>query len=958
MCNFRKILRIILLILAIVISSASLIAQVITTIPVFPIDNDSVTVIFDATQGNGELKDVSPPIYAHTGVITNLSSSPTDWKYVIAPWNQNIPKALMTPLGNNKYQLKIKPTIRGFYGVPVNEQILKMAFVFRNSNGSKVGRNADGSDIYADVYPPVTSVRIILPTDKNLYLHQNDTIAVYALSPLADTMKIFVKNILVKTSAGSGITDTLLANNFGQDWIKHWVRILAKNDTASAADSFSYTVIPSPPVADLPPGMVDGINYIDSATVLLSLYAPYKNNAFVIGDFNNWQIDSNYYMNITSDGTRYWLRIDNLIPKQEYIFQYLVDGNLRIGDPYADKVSDPDDKYISPNTYPGLLPYPAGKTTGIATYLQTDQDPYQWNNNPFIPPAVTGLVIYELLIRDFTLAHDYPSLIDTLDYLKNLGVNAVELMPIMEFEGNISWGYNPDYVFAPDKYYGTKNGLKQFVEAAHSKGIAIILDIVCNHQFGNSPLVKLYWDSQAQHPAANSPWFNQIPKHPYNVGYDFNHESVNTKTYMERLVKYWITEYHVDGYRFDLSKGFTQRNSYPNNVALWGQYDENRIAILYNYAYQIRSVKPDAFIILEHFADNSEEIVLSANGMMLWGNMNGAYTNAAGGWNSNSNSDLSWVSYKTRGWVQPNLVGYMESHDEERIMYKNITSGNSSKPPYNIKDTTTGLKRIALAANFFYTIPGPKMLWQFGELGYDYSINYPTGNSDSRLTPKPIRWDYYNQWRRRYLNNVYAALINLKKTLPVFETSDYTIDLGPAIKRLWLRHPSMDITILGNFDVTDQAVVPNFTKTGMWYEFYTGDSLDVQNQNAPLPFKAGEYRLYSTVHLAKPLFTGIEPATVPSSSLHVLIYPNPSGQIFNIVMDIEKAVRVNFTVYNMHGVIVKVICNTELPAGKNSLKWDTGDRSTGKLPPGIYFYHFNAGNTNETGKMILIQDHY
>jgi|GEM_PF-6509430 len=79
MCNFRKILRIILLILAIVISSASLIAQVITTIPVFPIDNDSVTVIFDATQGNGELKDVSPPIYAHTGVITNLSSSPTDW---------------------------------------------------------------------------------------------------------------------------------------------------------------------------------------------------------------------------------------------------------------------------------------------------------------------------------------------------------------------------------------------------------------------------------------------------------------------------------------------------------------------------------------------------------------------------------------------------------------------------------------------------------------------------------------------------------------------------------------------------------------------------------------------------------------------------------------------------------------------------------------------------------------
>lgn len=932
-------------------------AQVIVTVPGFPVDNDSVTIIYDASLGNGELKNVAPPIYAHTGVITNLSTSPTDWKYVIAPWNQNIPKALMTPLGNNKYQLKLKPTIRNFYGVPAGEQILKMAFVFRNANGSKVGRNADGSDIYADVYPPEMSVRIILPANKNLWLRQNDTIAVSALSPLADTMKIYFNNALVKTSAGNGITDTLLANNFGQNWVKYWIKIVAKNDTATAADSFSYTILPPSPVADLPPGAAEGINYINPTTVILTLFAPEKQHAFVLGDFNNWQIDSGFYMKITPDGKHYWLQLNNLTPKKEYIFQYLVDGNLRIGDPFADKVSDPDDKYISQSTYPGLLPYPTGKTTGIATYLQTGQDPYPWNNTTFTPPAITDLVIYELLIRDFTAKHDYPSLIDTLDYLKRLGVNAIELMPIMEFEGNSSWGYNPDFSFAPDKYYGTKNGLKQFVEAAHAKGIAVILDIVCNHHFGNSPLVKLYWDSQAQRPASDNPWFNPIPKHPYNVGYDFNHESTETRTYMERLVRYWLTEYHVDGFRFDMSKGFTQRNSYPNNVALWGQYDASRIAILNNYANYIRSVKPEAFIILEHFADNSEEIELSGNGMMLWGNMNGSYINAAGGWNSNNYSDLSWVSYKKRGWAQPNLVGYMESHDEERIMYKNITSGNSSKPPYNVKDTTTGLKRIELAANFFYTVPGPKMLWQFGELGYDYSINYPTGTSDSRLTPKPIRWDYYKQWKRRYLNNVCSALINLKKTLPVFETSDYTIDLGPEIKRLWLRHSSMDITIAGNFDVTDRTVVPSFTKTGMWYEFYTGDSLDVQDQEISISFKAGEYRLYSTVRLTKPLFTGSEPATLPSSTRHVFIYPNPSGSVFNIIVDLEKPAPVNLAIYNIYGMTVKVICNTELPSGRNSLKWDAGDRSAGALTPGIYFYHFQAGNITETGKMILNQDH-
>jgi hypothetical protein len=292
----------------------------------------------------------------------------------------------------------------------------------------------------------------------------------------------------------------------------------------------------------------------------------------------------------------------------------------------------------------------------------------------------------------------------------------------------------------------------------------------------------------------------------------------------------------------------------------------------------------------------------------------------------------------------------MESHDEERIMYRNITSGNSTKPPYNIKDTTTGLKRIELAANFFYTIPGPKMIWQFGELGYDYSINYPSGTSDSRLSPKPVRWDYYSQWRRKYLNNVFSALINLKKTLPVFKTSNYSIDLSKEIKRVWLKHSSMDITVLGNFGVTDQDVIPGFTKTGMWYEFYTGDSLEVTEPNDPLPFKPGEYRLYSTVRLEKPPFTGIEPDSLPSLQQTVQIYPNPSGSVFNIVIDLKKPSKVNLTVSNLYGQTIKVICDAGLPAGKNTFIWNAG---AGHLVSGIYFYHLRSGNVSETGKLIL-----
>ena len=133
--------------------------------------------------------------------------------------------------------------------------------------------------------------------------------------------------------------------------------------------------------------------------------------------------------------------------------------------------------------------------------------------------------------------------------------------------------------------------------------------------------------------------------------------------------------------------------------------------------YAIRSYY--AYLILEHFADNSEEIVLSNYGFMLWGNLNYSFNQNTMGYASGS--DVSWLSYKTRGWNSPHVVGYMESHDEERLMVKNLAYGNSNGG-YNVKDLSTALDRQEAASVIFYGIPGPKMLWQFGELGYDKSI--------------------------------------------------------------------------------------------------------------------------------------------------------------------------------------------------------------------------------------------
>lgn len=214
---------------------------------------------------------------------------------------------------------------------------------------------------------------------------------------------------------------------------------------------------------------------------------PRKNNTFILGDFNNWEYDDSGFMYRTPDGKRYWKTLSNLTAGQEYIFQYVVDGSIGSETRMLKKYLIHGTINSSVNQpIRGILPYPGLKTQGVATVLQTNQPGYTWEVENFEAPAKTDLVIYELLVRDFLGKHDYQTLIDTLNYLKNVGINAIELMPVNEFEGNLSWGYNPNYYFAPDKYYGPKNDFKKFIDECHKAGIAVIIDLVLNHSFGTS----------------------------------------------------------------------------------------------------------------------------------------------------------------------------------------------------------------------------------------------------------------------------------------------------------------------------------------------------------------------------------------------------------------------------------------------------------------------------------------
>jgi len=859
----------------VLLAAANTFSQIITVNPPLPNDQNNVEVIFDASLGSGGLKGFTGDVYAHTGVITNLSTG--SWTHVKAEWGVNIPDCKLTSLGNDKWKLVIGPSIRVYYNVPAGEVILKLAFVFRSGvqvGGSWLeGKTSTGGDIFYDVYPSSIGVQITNPSASFIFGNLNETINVEASSVFADSTLLYVNGLKVAGTITNQVTYTLTASSYGQ------FQVIAKAKTATEAayDTLFYYVRPAVTVAELPVGMKDGINYLSSTSVLLSLYAPLKSFVYAVGDFNDWRPDESTYMKRTPDGKRYWIQIDGLISGKEYVYQYMVDGNIFIGDPYAEKVSDPwNDKYIDNATYPGLISYPSDKAQGVATVLQTSQQPYTWTSTSFTPPANQDMVIYELLIRDFTTKHSFQSIIDTLSYLKTMGVNTIELMPVNEFEGNLSWGYNPNFYFAVDKYYGSAKDLKRLIDICHQKGIAVVLDMVLNHSFGTSPYVKLYWDAANNRPTAESPFYNPVAKHDYNVGYDMNHESADSKNFASRVLKYWINEFHIDGYRFDLSKGFTQKNTL-GDVGAWGGYDATRIAILSAYYDTIVKANPKSVLILEHFADNSEEKVLAEKGMMLWGNMNYAYGEAAKG--IINNSDLTYASYTSRGWTKPNLVTYMESHDEEREMYRCIKDGRASGN-YNIQDTATALQRAGLTATFLLTIPGPKMIWQFGEMGYDYSINYPSGTSTSRLDNKPPRWDYMSNPDRQKLYNTYKKLTWLKKSNPLFSTTNIQLSLAGAVKTIKLNSGGKSAVVIGNFDVTSSNAVPGFSQTGKWYDYISGDSITVNDVNANIILKPGEYHIYLSEKFVYPNWIETD-KTEPFS---VIVAPNPVSDICNILV--------------------------------------------------------------------------
>jgi 1,4-alpha-glucan branching enzyme len=891
-------------------------AQLLIWSPGFPTDNSSITITLDATRGNKGLQGFAGPVFLHTGVITSNSTSPSDWKYVQGTWGTS--SAPQATGSTNSWSFTI-PNIRAFYNVPAGEQILRISILFRNQAGTLVQRNIDGSDMYIPIYQAGQyAVRFTQPAMQPLF----------NMIPEPISTSVTSLPVTAVTSQNSTITLQFNANQIGTasnaqtasgtanvtTTCEQRITVEANNGSTTLRDTINFFIPPAVyPTGARPAGRKDGITFENNNTeAVFILYAPLKQRISLLGDFNNWTQTCTGLLQ--KDGDYFWTRVTGLTPGQNYRFQYLIDDSIRVADPYSELILDPNnDAFIPAATYPNRPSYPNGRTSGIVGVITPGETPFNWTDGSYQRPNKYNLMIYELLVRDFVVNQNWQSLKDTLPYLAALGFNAIKVMPFNEFDGNNSWGYNPMYYFAPDKAYGTKNALKEFINAAHNNGMAVIMDVALNHATGQSAMASMWWNSSLNRTAANNPYFYETAQHPFNVFHDFNHNVAPTRNLTERFIEHWLTEYKLDGFRWDLSKGFTTKfcepggpnNIPPADLACWNQYDQGRVNIWQNYYNRMQSASAGSYCILEHLSNDDEEAELAKRGMLLWGKMTDQFTANVTG--NSGGSDINRAYWKNRSfWSdaflddKPGLIAYAESHDEERVMYNASITGVAAG------NLNYGLARTEGMAAILMAIPGPKMIWQFGELGYDFSIN----SSGGRTNPKPIRWDYYQNSNRRRLYEVFSAMAKLRKQkYDAFNRT--TVSTGTNFgTNLWksvvINHTSLKMVVVANFNNNQQIQSVTFPTAGTYYDYTRGGTFTSFGSPQNVTLNAGEYRVWIDQNIAGGLVTNVRDIIANQNEFKLSIYPNPVQQQSTVVYELPKSGQVHIQLTNLQGQVVAV----------------------------------------------------
>ena len=884
---------------------------------VTPESNQSATILFDKT-GTG-LAAYTGTIYAHTGVTLNG----TAWSNVIGSWGNNTTQPALTLVSGNIYKLILTPAILGYYGVSTGV-VTKINVVFRSDSGSAqtVDLELNVGAFQSTLVQPTLNSTTVINSGGSLSISANNTGGNASYNLKANGVSI--------NTLASATTYTYTHSNIT---INQNYELVITLGGATQSKYFNVMVNPGTVNQALPSNtLVDGINYnSDTSKATLVLDAPGKDFVYVAGSFNNYQPTVNYAMKKDPTSGKFWLELSGLTPGTNYNYQYwVVDMTPIAGSPVLVKTADPystlvlspfDDSYIPASNYPNIPTYPSGQEREV-TVLKTGEAPYNWQATNFNKPKKEDLIVYEVLIRDFDETRSFQGLINRINYFKNLNINAIHLMPVMEFEGNESWGYNSVFHMALDKFYGPKEKMKEFVDLCHQNGIAVILDVALNHAFGRNPMNRMWMNDPDGDgwggPAADSPYFNMVATHSYSVGSDFNHQQSRTQTYVKRVVKQWIEEFKIDGFRWDLTKGFTQNAT--GSEANTNAYQQDRVDILKNYADYSWSLDPTHYAIFEHLgADNEEKEWANyrlsetpSKGVMMWSEMTYAYTQLIEGYATGA--DIYRIGSDAHtGFLGKRVLGYPESHDKERLMYSAMAYGNSAGTSSPFGNLNNALGRMSAIGATSLLVPGPKMIWHFAALGMQNSIydcNNGTVNTESDPTPGDCKLNTkpQPQWTGNWLGvaerakiyNDWAKMNSLKINEPVFEGSYAISPDGNNVKqRIYIYDNALpstqlkNVVVLANFSVANLTIVPSFPYTGTWYNLMDNTSINVTDVNAPIAINAGQYFVYGNKLAALSINDNEITKTISLS-------PNPTSNYFTI-----SANSTNVEIYSMTGQLVK-----------------------------------------------------
>ena len=324
--------------------------------------------------------------------------------------------------------------------------------------------------------------------------------------------------------------------------------------------------------------------------------------------------------------------------------------------------------------------------------------------------------------------------------------------------------------------------------------------------------------------------------------------------------------------------------------------------------------------------------------IMLWGKMTEPYNQLSMG--HNSNNSIARMRSESRGFNGKRLVGYPESHDEERLMYKNIQFGNTTQTGHNIKNLNVALSRMSAIGAVSLLVPGPKMIWHFGELGMENSINTCANGTvgECKLDTKP-QPQWVNNWltntQRKKIYDDWSRMSNLKQSNEVFKGSSSISPLATnnLVQRIYVWNETLsglkNVVILANFDVTTQNVTSNFPYTGTWYYLMDDNTLSVSSTAQVVTLAPGEFKIFGNQQAA---LSNYNPEL-----LQLGLRQNPVKE--RIQIDLPNEDTYSYKLYSTIG--------TELYNGKHT----NGKVLTITAPAqkGVYFVVVKNKKTNQFG---------